>query len=138
MKKVTMIQPKRKETRKTSGWLINSISQGETSYSKVLHWPGHPMSILLMPAYCFSCFFPFWSNHSDLFHWKCFCILFRHFLFLCLHKSLHQFCTGTRWVREQSQQLPSVERLSCMVHDTGQWLMSNYAICAGKLWHRAD
>ena len=20
----------------------------------------------------FSCFIPFWSNHSDVFHWKCF------------------------------------------------------------------
>ena len=24
----------------------------------------------------FFLFFPFWLNHSDLFHWKCFCILY--------------------------------------------------------------
>ena len=53
------------------------------------------MNISLMPAYCFSCFFPFWSNRSDVFCSKCFCILFRQFLFLCLHKSLHYFFVQT-------------------------------------------
>ena len=48
MKNVTMIRPKRKETRKTSGWLINSISKGETSYSKVVHWPRHPINSLML------------------------------------------------------------------------------------------
>ena len=90
MKNITIILPKRKETRKTSGWLIISVKYGETSYSKVVHWPGHPMNSL-MPAYYFSRFFLFWSNHSDVFHWKWFFLLFRHFLFLCLHKNLHYF-----------------------------------------------
>ena len=44
---------------------------------RFVHRPGYPMN-LLMPAFCFFCFFPFWLNHSDIFHWKCFvsCLLF--------------------------------------------------------------
>ena len=61
-------------------------------YSKVVHWPGHPMNSLI-PSYCFSCFFPFWSNQSDIFH-KCFCILFRHFfVFMFTLKFTLFFCT---------------------------------------------
>ena len=80
----------------------------------------------LMPAYCFSCFFPFWPNHSDIFHWKCFCTLFRHFCFYIYTKIYNIVLYRLFRIHSQDSDVMSVATILTGSVESWTRLKSNY------------
>ena len=67
MKNATMIRLKRKETRKTVGWYqrIQRVPRPMYDFSVAVLTLRNGFD---QPVGYFSCFFNFWSNHSDFLH----------------------------------------------------------------------
>ena len=71
------------QKKRLAGWSTPFYWVTPATHSHTLAWA--TLSIRWCQHYVY-CSFPFWLNHSNAFDWKGFCILFRPFLFLCLHK----------------------------------------------------